>query len=108
MAVCNAAFALLPKEFGDLVVRVAPGDTEDDMKQWTERVESWIEQYLQTKSAGKGSGNRSANIEWAWFAEIHRWCVANKEAVELKMREIERKMDAGLEASRLEQASLET
>jgi hypothetical protein len=70
MAVCNAAFALLPKEFGDLVVRVARGDMEHNIKSWTERCESWIEQYLQTKSAGRGSGNRTANIEWAWFSEI--------------------------------------
>jgi 5-methylcytosine-specific restriction endonuclease McrA len=103
MAVFNAAFTLLPKEFGDFVVRVVRTDMENDVKSWIARCESWIEQYVQTKSAGQGSQNRNANIEWSWFAEIYKWCLANKDRVELEFQEFERAINAArLEASRIE------
>lgn len=87
-AVFDAASALLTKEFGDLVVRLAYTELEQ-----AGDIKSVMKRYGQN-SAGQGSGNVEANMLWGYFAEIHKWCVANKEAVELEAQEIERKMDA--------------
>jgi hypothetical protein len=97
----RAGCELLKKEFGDLVVDVAYKELTDDIK---ERCESWIKQYLQNRLVGQGTGNRSANIEWGSFAEIHKWCVANKDRIELEMQQFERAINAAREKSHPEQA----
>ena len=79
-AVFIAAFALLRNEFGDLVVRVA-------CEELLGYIKSIMDRYGHN-SAGQSPGNWQANAEWGWFAEIHKWCVANKDKVALQIQRV--------------------
>jgi len=83
-AVFIAAFALLRNEFGDHVVSVA-------CEELLGYIKSIMDRYGHN-SAGQSPGNWQANAEWGWFAEIHKWCVANKDKVALQIPESESKV----------------
>jgi hypothetical protein len=85
-ALFNTTMELLKKDFGDFVVDMACAELGRD-------VQSWMMRYAE-KSAGQGSGNRYANFQWGWLAEFYKWCVGNKEKVELDYQNFERAIDA--------------
>lgn len=85
-ALIRATFELLRRDFGELIVDRA-------CEELTEDIRSMMERYAE-KSAGGGSGNVRANVQWGWVAEIHKRCVANKERVGLDHQECEGMDDA--------------
>jgi 5-methylcytosine-specific restriction endonuclease McrA len=79
-ALFDAAMELLKRDFGCFLVEVACGELACDISRL-------METYVQ-KSAGQNSRNMRANLQWGWLAEVHNWCVANRERVGMDMPDL--------------------
>ena len=82
-----AACKLLERDFGSFAMdvgwRTLAGDGD-----FTNSLKSCYIRYAE-QSAGAHSTNQMANGRWAVVAELHKWCVENKDAIQKAERYIE-------------------